>query len=225
MRLLSLFTALFFVTNVFSQLGTFNSELLEKKILRKTIKLPYLEKNNYYGYINPDKSPDEIRDGKSYFYLYVWIPVAIPEIGIRMVSPIPSKMNPKKDDFISETFKLNSSERVKYFDTWISLDKAKNVISKESAVIDFDSHQWNQISYNDDSSELPSQPSGNKYNSLLRKVSNINDPLNSLTVGLYRIGFTTYKRGIVEGSFIAQIGTTIKIPGVMIVEDINDLIN
>lgn len=225
MRLILLFTGLFFVTNVFSQLGTFNSELLEKKILRKTIKLPYLEKNNYYGYINPDKSPDEIRGGKSYFYLYVWIPVAIPEIGIRMVSPIPSKMNPKKDDFISETFKLNSSERVKYFDTWISLDKASNVISKEVAVNDFDSHTWNQISYNDDSSELPSQPSGNKYNSLLRKVSNVNDPLNSLTVGLYRIGFTTYKRGKVEGSFIAQIGTTIKIPGVMIVEDINDLIN
>lgn len=225
MRLILLFTGLFFVTNVFSQLGTFNSELLEKKILRKTIKLPYLEKNNYYGYINPDKSPDEIRGGKSYYYLYVWIPVAIPEIGIRMVSPIPSKMNPKKDDFISETFKLNSSERVKYFDTWISLDKASNVISKEVAVNDFDSHTWNQISYNDDSSELPSQPSGNKYNSLLRKVSNVNDPLNSLTVGLYRIGFTTYKRGKVEGSFIAQIGTTIKIPGVMIVEDINDLIN
>lgn len=225
MRLILLFIGLFFVTNVFSQLGTFNSELLEKKILRKTIKLPYLEKNNYYGYINPDKSPDEIRGGKSYYYLYVWIPVAIPEIGIRMVSPIPSKMNPKKDDFISETFKLNSSERVKYFDTWISLDKASNVISKEVAVNDFDSHTWNQISYNDDSSELPSQPSGNKYNSLLRKVSNVNDPLNSLTVGLYRIGFTTYKRGKVEGSFIAQIGTTIKIPGVMIVEDINDLIN
>lgn len=225
MRLLLLLTGLFFVTNVFSQLGTFNSELLEKKILRKTIKLPYLEKNNYYGYINPNKSPDEIRGGKSYFYLYVWIPIAIPEIGIRMVSPIPSKMNPKKGDFISETFKLNSSERVKYFDTWISLDKASNVISKEAAVNDFDSHIWNQISYNDDSSELPSQPSGNKYNSLLRKVSNVNDPLNSLTVGLYRIGFTTYKRGIVEGSFIAQIGTTINIPGVMIVEDINDLIN
>ena len=31
MRLILLFTRLFFVTNVFSQLGTFNSEVLEKK--------------------------------------------------------------------------------------------------------------------------------------------------------------------------------------------------
>ena len=181
-------------------------------------------KSSYYGYIDSEKLPDEVRGGKSYYYLYVWIPLAVPEIGIRMVSPIPSKMNPKNKDFVSETFKLNSSDRVKFFDTWISLEKASNVISKESAVNNFETHEWNQISYNDDSSELPKQPSGNKYNSLLRKISDINDPLNSLTVGLYRIGFTTYKRGKVEGGFIAQIGTTIKISGVKIVDDINNLI-
>jgi len=224
MKKLFFYIGLLFVTNVYSQLGTFNSELLQKKVFNKTIKLPYLDKNSYYGYIDSEKSPDEVRVGKSYYYLYVWIPIAVPEIGIRMVSPIPSKMNQKNKDFVSETFKSNSSERVKFFDTWISLEKASNVISKESAVNNFETHEWNQISYNDDSSELPKQPSGNKYNSLLRKISDINDPLNSLTVGLYRIGFTTYKRGKVEGSFIAQIGTTIKIPGVMIVDDINKLL-
>ena len=207
-----------------AQLGTFNSELLQKKVLNKTIKLPYLSTTSYYGYIDPNQEPDEIKEGKSFFYLYVWIPIAVPELGIRMVSPIPAKMNPKKDDFTSDIFIENQSEREKYFDTWISLEKASNVISKELAVNNFDSHQWNQIAYNDDSSELPAQPSGSKYNSLLRKVSDLNDPLNALTIGLYRIGFTTYKRGVVEGSFIAEIGSNIKIPGVKIVSSIEDLI-
>ena len=207
-----------------AQLGTFNSELLQKKVLKKTIKLPYLSTTSYYGYIDPSQEPDEIREGKSFFYLYIWIPIAIPELGIRMVSPIPAKMNPKKDDFTSDIFIENQSEREKYFDTWISLEKASNVISKELAVNNFNSHQWNQIAYNDDSSELPAQPSGNKYNSVLRKTSDLNDPLNALTLGLYRIGFTTYKRGVVEGSFIAEIGSNIKIPGVKIVSSIEDLI-
>ena len=215
---------IFLTTNIYSQLGTFNSELLEKKVFNKTIKLPYLNKSSYYGYITPDKLPDEEREGKSYYYVYVWIPIAIPEIGVRMVSPVPSKMNPKKNDFISDTFKSNSNERSKYFDTWISFDKASNVLTKESAVNNFETHEWNQLTYNDDSSELPKQPSGKKYNSLIRKISDVDDPRNSLTIGLYRIGFTTYKRGQVEGSFIAQIGTTLKLPGVMIVEDINQLI-
>jgi hypothetical protein len=33
-------------------------------------------------------------------------------------------------------------------------------------------------------------------------------------MGLYRIGFTTYKRGEVQGSFLAQVGSPIKLPGV-----------
>ena len=99
------------------------------------------------------------------------------------------------------------------------------MISAEQAVKNFDSLSWNRIEYNDDSSELPAQPSGRKYNSLLRKVSDINNPSNALTLGLYRIGFTTYKRGQVEGSFLAQIGTAIKIPGVKIVDDINKLLD
>jgi hypothetical protein len=48
----------------FAQIDTFNSELLQKKILNKTVKLPYLQKTSYYGYITPDSSPGEIKNGK-----------------------------------------------------------------------------------------------------------------------------------------------------------------
>jgi len=210
----------------FSQkLGKFNSESISKSIAGKTLNLPYLDMNSYFGYVVPGEAPDEVRDGKGYYYLYVWIPLAIPEIGVRMVSPVPSKMKPGKNDFISTTFNDNKNERKKYFDTWISLEKASNVISADQAVKDFDNLNWNRIQYNDDSSELPAQPSGSKYNSLIRKVSDINDPSNALTLGLYRIGFTTFKRGQVEGSFLAQIGTAIKVPGVKIVDDINNLLD
>ena len=207
------------------KLGKFNSESISKSIAGKKIKLPYLDMNSYFGYVVPGEAPDEIRDGKGYYYLYIWIPLAIPEIGVRMVSPVPSKIKPSKKDFVAAAFNDNKNERKKYFDTWISLEKASNVISAEQAVKNFDSLSWNRIQYNDDSSELPAQPSGRKYNSLLRKVSDINNPSNALTLGLYRIGFTTYKRGQVEGSFLAQIGTAIKIPGVKIVDDINKLLD
>jgi hypothetical protein len=35
-------------------------------------------------------------------------------------------------------------------------------------------------------------------------------------MGLYRIGFTTYKTGEVQGSFLAQMGAPIKLPGVLV---------
>ena len=46
-------------------------------------------------------------------------------------------------------------------------------------------------------------------------VSSAN-PTKSLVMGLYRIGFTTYKKGEVNGSFLAQVGAPIKLPGVKI---------
>ena len=76
---------------------------------------------------------------------------------------------------------------------------------------------------NDDSGELPAQPSGSKYNSVLRVTSSLSDPLNSLVVGLYRIGFTSYKAGEVQGGFVAQVGAPIKLPGIFIAPTLEEL--
>ncbi len=65
---------------------------------------------------------------------------------------------------------------------------------------------------------------GKGLNSLLRQKSEISAPLKTLTVGLYHIRFTTYKKGEVKGTFLAQIGSTVKIPGIEMVKTIDKLI-
>ncbi|MGZ3905035.1 MAG: LipL32 family surface lipoprotein [Bacteroidia bacterium] len=42
-------------------------------------------------------------------------------------------------------------------------------------------------------------------------------------MGLYRIGFTTYKVGEVQGSFVAQVGAPVKLPGVKIAKTLDEL--
>ena len=42
--------------------------------------------------------------------------------------------------------------------------------------------------------------------------------------GLYRIGFTTYKVGEVNGGFLAQIGAPVKLPGVIVAESLDKMI-
>ena len=51
--------------------------------------------------------------------------------------------------------------------------------------------------------------------------ANANQPL---VAGLYRISFTTYKPGEVQGSFIAQVGAPIKLPGTVMAKDQDALI-
>ena len=50
----------------------------------------------------------------------------------------------------------------------------------------------------------------------MRITSDPSNPEKSLVMGLYRIGFTTYKTGEVQGSFLAQLGAPIKLPGVSV---------
>jgi hypothetical protein len=81
------------------------------------------------------------------------------------------------------------------------------------------SSEWTTLAANDDSSEMPAQPSGSYYNSLMR-LEAANEPL---VRGLYRIGFTTYKIGEVQGSFYAEVGAPIELPGVAVAKTLDEL--
>jgi hypothetical protein len=196
---------------------TFGAEMGAKSApVVGTIRVPYTSMVNYYGYVKPGSPADATVDGKKMYYLYVWVPLVAPEIGIRMVSPAPKGSKPKETDFVSPTWAEGQSDTTSYFDTWISWERSATVLSEADIVSKGKSGSWLKFDSNDDSSELPANPGGHKYNSVLRIVSSPSDPLKSLVRGLYRIGFTTYKVGEVKGSFLAQVGAPINIPGVVI---------
>ncbi|PLX23728.1 MAG: hypothetical protein C0599_03940 [Salinivirgaceae bacterium] len=206
------------------KLKSFGAEMGKKQVGPKTVRIPYMDVTSYWGFMEPGVPADEVVDNKKLYYLYVWIPIAAPEIGVRMISPIPKKPSPAEGDIITETFTKNQKDTKTYFDTWVSFEKAVGVISKEGLVEKAQGATWRRLEYNDDSGEMPKQPSGRSYNSLLRVKTDINDPMKALVVGLYRIGFTTWKKGEVEGSFLAQLGAPIKLPGVKISPTIEGLL-
>ena len=219
------FLTLYLGTGVEAQkLDKFTADLGKKVVMGKDVRVPYTEVISYYSYVKPGCKPDEVREGKNFFYLYIWIPVAAPEIGVRMASPVPEKMSPEKTDFVTADFTDNKADKTNYFDTWISFERANGIVSVDDILPKAGSVSWMNLGQNDDSGEMPAQPSGRKYNSLMRITSDINDPLKSLVIGLYRIGFTTYKVGDVQGSFLAQVAAPISIPGVVIAKDLESLV-
>ena len=204
------------------KLDKFGADMGKKSVMGKDVRVPYTDIITYYGYVKPGTKPDEERGGKKYYYVYIWIPAAAPEIGVRMASPV-DKMTPEKEDIVSADYTANAAEKTKYFDTWISLERAEG-ITGAADIAKGKTASWNTYDQNDDSSEMPAQPSGSKYNSLMRITSEVSNPKKALVAGLYRIGFTTYKTGEVEGSFVAQIGAPVKLPGVKIAQTIDQLI-
>ncbi len=221
--LVGLVCLFFGMTATAQKLDKFGADMGKKSVMGKEIRVPYTDMSSYFGYIKPGAAPDEVKDGKKMYYVYVWIPLAAPEIGVRMISPAPDSVKPSESDYQTSDYKANLADTKSFFDTWITLERAEGIMKIEDAASKAKSAKWNKIDSNDDSSEMPAQPSGSKYNSLMRITSETSNPMKSLTMGLYRIGFTTYKKGEVQGSFLAQIGAPIKLPGVAIAAKPEDL--
>lgn len=205
------------------KLDKFGADMAKKSVMGKEIRIPYTDIQSYFGYIKPGSTPDEVVGGKKMYYVYVWIPVAAPEIGIRMISPAPDSVKPGDKDYVSAAYKDNATDTKNFFDTWVVLERAEGIMKIEDAAAKAKTAKWTKIESNDDSGEMPAQPSGSKYNSLMRITSDTSNPTKSLVMGLYRIGFTTYKTGEVQGSFLAQIGAPVKLPGIAIAANPADL--
>ena len=198
------------------KLDKFGADLAKKSVMGKEIRVPYTDLTSYYGYIKPGSKPDEVKNGKKMYYVYVWVPVAAPEIGIRMISPAPDSMKPSDKDYVSADYTANASDTKNFFDTWVTFERAEGIFKLEDVAAKAKTAKWTTLESNDDSSEMPAQPSGSKYNSLMRITSEPSNPTKAIVMGLYRIGFTTYKTGEVQGSFLAQLGAPVKLPGVAV---------
>ncbi|MDW5289635.1 LipL32 family surface lipoprotein [Formosa sp. PL04] len=209
---------LFAISTINAQkLSAFGSSI-EKKVGPVTKRVPYLDVVSYLGFAAPG-TEDEVKDGKKFYYIYLWIPAVAPELGLRMISPVGKTK--VKDAIIGTGYEANKDSK-EFFDPYITLERS-NVFTKDG-IAGSASATWTTLAKNDDSSEMPKQPSGSQYNSLLRYESNVGDPLKALTAGLYRIGFTTYKTGEVNGTFLAEVGSPIKLPGVVMSNTIDGLL-
>ncbi|CDF79332.1 LipL32 surface lipoprotein-like protein [Formosa agariphila KMM 3901] len=216
------------VLSVFAICSVFNAEAqklnkfgssIEKKVGPKTIQVPYTDVISYLGYAAAGNE-DEVVDGKKFYYIYLWIPAVAPELGVRMLSPVAKTK--VKNAIESADYKDNASSS-DYFDTYITLERSTIFTKEDISEAAVKSATWTTLASNDDSSEMPKQPSGSSYNSLLRYESEVGNPTKALTVGLYRIGFTTYKTGEVNGTFLAEVAAPVKLPGVVMAKTIEEL--
>ena len=176
----------------------------------------YTDIKSYYGYIEPGAAPDQLRGGRYYFYLYFYISDTLPEAGIRIIAPVPALIAPNKGDFVSETYYAKEKEKSLTFNTWIELERAEQIKSKEEISKKIDDATWKLLGFNDDAAEM-----FNKTNSLLRIKSNPREPL---IPGLYRVAFTSSgKKEDVKGGFLIQVGSTVLLPGLKLTKQLEEL--
>jgi hypothetical protein len=192
---------------------------VKKRIGFTKAAVPYANSVEYFGYIDKNSKPDAKVNGKDAYYLYVWVPGALDELGVRMISPVGDLAKPEKDNFVQKGYaKKHQADSDKWFDTWLRVERMDVI---DAAKIKGAKKSIQVLAKDDDGDDTYEEERHSKYNSLVRIKSKVSSPTKALVRGLYRIAFTTYKKGDVEGSFVATIGANV--PGIKIATSLTKL--
>lgn len=136
------------------------------RIMRR---VPYKDLISYLGYAK-DSAAVEVKNGKNFYYIYLWVPVTTKDLGVRMVSPT-TKVK-VRNPIIGEGYIANFSSK-DYFDPYITLEKSD--ITTIDGIANAANVSWVVIDKNDDNEEMPGQPTGDRTNALLRYKSNLEE--------------------------------------------------
>lgn len=166
---------------------------------------PYVGSVRYFGFFEEEEYIDESGEQEYRYYFYFTLPESTTEIGARAVSPIPTTIMPSRGDQVAVNYFENESNKQDFFDPVIVIEKCVNDANGNS--------YWVELGKNDNSDELPAQPTGERKNACVRVASDSTNADKMLVPALYRVVvMDSENRPAVGGCFI-QLGTTRQISG------------
>jgi hypothetical protein len=181
-------------------LNPFAADLGRVSVNDKDVRPPYLSLFGYLGYLAPAaaEAPSSV---------YFWLPQSTPELGVRFVSGRPGQIRPDSSrDVVEAAYAAHRSDSA-WFDPAIEVQRCLTAL--DLLDVPKSCAQWVTLGDNDDSPEMPKDPEGKRTNSLVRIGTHPEDPLKSLTRGLYRVNIRAAKNGTPQGTFLLQLGAPV----------------
>ncbi|WP_378183432.1 LipL32 family surface lipoprotein [Aquimarina sp. SS2-1] len=202
------------------KLNSFKSTII-KKIGSKEINVPYTNIHNFLDYMDGSNQENVIDEEKK-VQVYVWIPVAANEMGLRMVSPVGKTK--AKNAVISKAYEQNikSSDTL---DVSIVLEKSNILNASDISEEGVNNATWKVVDSNQNAKDMliDIDYTGNTGYTSERYITRKDEPLSAISRGLYRVNFKAFKSDDEKGTFLGQIGFPVKIPGIIISKDIEEL--
>lgn len=172
--------------------------------------VPYPTTAQYFGHFPPGASPERGEDGEPARRLYLWVPNATPELGVRLVSPVAGWASRTADDPADPGFEALATSPTG-FDPHLRLERCLNAMNPEDLQVPCE--DWALLGENDDSAELPPRGErGPRDNALLRAISEPDERLGALIRGLYRVTLGAGKSGTPAGTWWLQVGAARELP-------------
>jgi hypothetical protein len=175
--------------------------------------IAYPMQKSFFGKLPSDTIPSYILNDTTYFFIYLWLPKPVKELGLQLISPVPQFASAWKGDYEAEDYHDSLKTSGKYFDPVLIVERMLGIGSPEEALSRGTGFMVNMaFGRNDNSSEAPAQPSMKKNNSLLRIGASEKDTAYA-PAGVYIIFLSSAGNKKPEGTFVLQVGVTEIVPG------------
>ena len=171
----------------------------------------YPLQKKFYGKLPTDTIPSYKRGDTAFYFVYLWLPVPVKELGLQLISPVPQLASAWPGDYEAEDYHDSLKASGKYFDPQLLLERVLNINSPEEIFVKGNKAAWRLLGRNDNSNEAPAQPSMKKNNSLLRIGVTEKDTAR-VPAGLYCVTIASADNKKPEGTFVLQVGVTEIIP-------------
>ena len=174
--------------------------------------IAYPMQKSFFAKLPTDTIPSYIRGDTTFYFIYLWLPERVKELGLQLVSPVPQNASANKGDYQVEDYHDSLKKARNYFDPLLIAVRVLNINSPEEIFIKGNNISLRLMGRNDNSPEAVAQPSMMKKNSLLRIGVSESDTAYA-PAGLYTISFASTDNKKPEGTFVLQVGVTEVVPG------------
>ncbi|HLG34077.1 MAG TPA: LipL32 family surface lipoprotein [Bacteroidia bacterium] len=182
----------------------------------------YPLQKNFFGKLPTDTIPSYTRGDTTFYFVYVWLPEPVRELGVQLISPVPEFASAAKGDYETEDYHDSLKAAGKYFDPQLLVERVLNINFPEEIFVKGNKAAWRLLGRNDNSAEAPAHPSLKKNNSLFRTGITEKDT-SPVPAGLYCITIAAAENKKPEGTFVLQVGGTEQIPGLKIFRRADEL--
>lgn len=196
-------------------MNPFAADLGRTQVGDQVARPPYMSVFSYYGYLG--EAGRERSDAQPSSSLYFWLPTSSPELGVRFLSKVQASARPDAGrDVVEGAYQAHRGDPA-FFDPAIEVQRCLTVLDVSDVAKPC--AQWMALGNNDDSVEMPPNPEGKLTNSLVRIGTHPDDPLKSLTRGLYRVNVRAAKKTLCGGTFLLQLGAPVLLDQVVMARD------
>ena len=203
-----------------AKLDPFGADLGRVHVGEKVVRAPYLSTVSYFGHLSAEQAGRESVAGKAMQPLYVWLPAATPELGVRVVSPSRPYATPnEKTDFVTQGFKDHRRDK-DGFDPTLVVERCAAVVDPTD--IDRPCTKWVKLGETTDAVTPPETHEGHDR-AELRLTSHPEDGNMALVRGIYRIGVADWTHPNGTGTFLVQLGAPVYLNGAVVAPSLAEL--